>query len=175
MINGIAVAPVKIYVKLSRNSIDGLFTIVNITGEQAAHNDTLFKRLPIASGQPGYAGTSNVKGKSPIPANKDLWLWLSPKQVGLKPGHRGIGEFWPISENVNDSRFISAGMYKGYPVVRGNIGWHLDNALKGSAGCVVQKYTLGTPTERKLATDTLAFFQKLRRSGFTHAPIRTFY
>ena len=110
-------------------SIEGAFTI-------QAHDDNIttkvFNRVHTRSGQRGHENTSWRRSKSPIPYG-DLWLWTHSINRGMKPGKTGIGEFFFISSDKSDPLVIS----RGEGQVRRAIGLHAENALPGSAGCIV--------------------------------------
>lgn len=117
-------------------TIEGLFTLKSSNPADEADN---LIRLPARSGQRGYEGTSWERGKSPIPVGK-YWLWVGRgKDIGVQPGRTGIGEFYPISSGDDPRLIINVGrpMPKKNRLFRQDIGLHPENALPGSAGCIV--------------------------------------
>lgn len=121
--------PYRAFYKRDLNSIDGVFTILNRhTGEK------IFSRLPARSGQRGYTQYDWTRGKAPIPRGQHYIHFQTPKQKDRWPGRTGIGEFWSISNQLDNPRLIrdkKTGLY------RYDIGIHPENSFPGSAGCIV--------------------------------------
>lgn len=128
----------------------GFFTL-NEDGKE------IFKQLPARSGQRGFENTDWVTGKSPCPKG-DLLLWLSPKDVGVLPKGKGIGEFYPISSGEFDRNTISES--------NGNrkrlyVGLHPENAFAGSAGCIVLLWD--TPDKKAKMLALFKYLKELRK------------
>jgi hypothetical protein len=156
-------APFTLYVDRNPNSIEGRLTlqpdVTQIKANTLIDDNTPFIRLPIRSGQKGYEGTSWVRGKSPIPFGQ-FRLWLQPLSRGVLPGKTGIGEFYPISSSVKDKRLLQHTHNKHF--IRQDIGLHRENALPGSAGCVV--LVANTPEESRLIDRLFDFLTQLGKS-----------
>lgn len=117
-----------------------------------------FKQLPARSGQRGFENTNWVTGKSPCPKGK-LYLWLHPKDMGVLPKNKEIGEFYPISSSPDNMNIIQEenGSRK-----RLYVGLHPENAFAGSAGCVV---LLWDTLDKKLKMEALfAFLRGLSKT-----------
>lgn len=124
-------------------SIDGRFTLQIVERSTGKVVEKIAK-LPASSGQRSGIGQDWLRGKSGIPFCKQrengtyipFVLWLRrTKQFGQHPQSRGIGEFYPISSGLDNSRVIKDP--NGTSQERWDIGLHGNNAIAGSAGCVV--------------------------------------
>lgn len=118
------------FYKRDPKSIDGQFTIQKTTGNKTFK---IFERIYSRSGQKGYTSTDWVRAKSPVP-RRDLWLWTHSINVGAKPGKTGIGEFFFISSDPQNPLII---VDEKTAKNRSAVGLHAENALPGSAGCIV--------------------------------------
>lgn len=152
------------FIKRFRNSVDCLFTLHEWEEGQLIEH---FTRLPARSGQAGYTNTNWFRGKSPIPIGEH-WLHLSPRQTGQKGGasqetSTGIGEFWPISSDLNQTSII----WGPNGEIREHIGLHWENRWKGSAGCPVLQWD--TP-EREARVESV--METLRKKSKTIKAIR---
>lgn len=126
----------KAYYDRRDDTMDGLFTL------QKTENNAIvpityrgqimdFVRFQARSGQRMFSKTDGITGKSPIPKGK--WhLWLNPLNKGQAPGQTGVGEFFPISSSLENSSILECSN-----IQRIGIGLHKENALPGSAGCIV--------------------------------------
>jgi hypothetical protein len=110
----------------NENTVDGFLTLIKIDDDGTVTN--VFKKLAARSGQAGHTKTSWTRGKSPIPygthkmTTKPTPLWMEP--VGTP--------FFAIGSLIEKIRVIFSGESE-----RWDIGLHLENRFKGSAGCVV--------------------------------------
>lgn len=126
-------AVIKAFFDRNPKDINGFFTIQKTENGKTTK---LIDRVPARSGQGGYTGSSWVRGKSPIPFTSEVGsvpyrLWLNPLNVGTRAGARGIGQFYNISTEENPNVIEMNGKQ------RLAIGLHEENALPGSAGCIV--------------------------------------
>lgn len=142
------------------NSIEGVFTIQEIVDGKATK---IFERKASRSGQRGYTQSSWVRGKSPIPYtaqvhNQPYRLWTNCIGHGLKPGKTGIGEAFPISTGANED-LITDGTH-----TRTLIRLHGENAIPGSAGCIV--------IVKQAEFDKIAaYLEKLKADGIRWIPL----
>lgn len=92
----------------------------------------MLEKVPARSGQRAYANTDNRLGKSPIPYGD--WILHADKeeQKRVKPVGRGIG--WAFHISSSKDNFLSLVTKK---ITRTAIMLHAENALPGSAGCIV--------------------------------------
>jgi hypothetical protein len=136
------------------HSILGKFSIRHRSG------DFLVTQAVTRSGQAGHTQTSWVRGKSPIPYG-EYRLYLHPNNVGMKAGRTGIGEFYPISNQPDQATILNPLNKKQK---RTEIGLHQENALPGSAGCIVVVFeTDWLDIRRKLA--------EIREQGYDYIPL----
>ena len=133
-------------------TIEGLFSLAIIEDGKARK---LFERLPARSGQRGHTQTNWTRGKSPIPFGHHKLL-LKPVAPETWPNATGIGEFYPIFSQEPNHRLIVNKADSS--LERVDIGLHPENALPGSAGCVV--LLVDTP-ERKATVAALFKFLRL--------------
>jgi hypothetical protein len=145
----------------------GAFTLQHAaTGKPVIHDGVVFKRIKGLSGSKAQAHTEWVTGKSGIPYGR-AFLWLKPVNPGTKPGVAGIGEFWPISDMLDDSTVIWSPDKKQK---RLHIGQHADNAIPGSAGCIVHPYTGATTQQRETWKALSAFYRWCIAKGWDYIP-----
>lgn len=140
-----------IYFDKSLKSITGVLTmqvVEVVDGKNKVH--TLFKRLPVLSGQAGFEGTDWIRGKSPIPFGRHK---ISTKSVPLQMEPRGT-PFFPIYSHSKDKNTIWSPDKK---YKREAIGLHYENRFPGSVGCVV-----GLPKDFK---DLFDFLRNLNQKG----------
>lgn len=115
------------YFDRNYGTVHGAFTL------QRVENGLIypvFKRLPAASGQARYTKGDKewVTGKSPIPMGTH---WLSTKSVPLLLPPVGT-PFYPIGTEPGTDVILGKDGKK-----RTAVGLHMENALPGSAGCIV--------------------------------------
>jgi hypothetical protein len=140
-----------IYFDKSLKSVDGVLTMQAtevVDGKTKVY--TLFKRIPVKSGQQGFEGTNWVRGKSPIPFGKHK---LSTKSVPLQMEPKGT-PFFPIYSHSKDKNTIWSDDKK---YKREAIGLHFDNQFPSSIGCVV--------SEPKLFKDLFDYLRNLNQKG----------
>ena len=151
------------YFDRSFKNIEGKFTIHEYDPETKV-TKAPFRQMAARSGQKGYEASSWTRGKSPIPFG-EYFLWLQPKDRGTEPGARGIGEFYPISNKQDNPRLISNRDREEQE--RWDIGLHKENALPGSAGCIV--LVTDRPSQKK---EVAALFDFLVQLGKTNEFIK---
>jgi hypothetical protein len=120
--------PFKAYFDRSTKTIEGRFSILHSDGRY------VIEKARVRSGQKGWTHSSWTRGKSPIPFGV-FNLYTKPTNVGQVAGAKGVGEFFPV-DNQGDRRTIRHPDY-GNRYARFDIGLHEENALQGSAGCIV--------------------------------------
>lgn len=152
----------KIYYDRQAGSIEGFLTVQKSVGEEVTK---LFSRLPARSGQRGWENTSWQRGKSPIPYGSHKLL-LKPVNPGTWPGKTGIGEFFPIFTSDHDKRVIFDP--KDGSKRRIDVGLHPENAIPGSAGCIV---LLTDTPEKKSKVKELFSFLRDQSSVYTYLPL----
>jgi hypothetical protein len=156
------------YYDRSIESINGLFTVKTVN-KLSGLVVREFARLPSSSGQRGYEKISFKRGKAPIPFSNELTkpykLWIDkPLQEREWAGARGIGAFYAIS--TENDRITTKNKYGE---IRENLGWHPNNLIAGSAGCVVVE--ADTEERRKQIIAIWDYFDKLAETGITNIPL----
>lgn len=126
------------YFKRGITSFEGVFTIQRSENGQVVEKP--IDRVRARSGGASYFNREWIRGKSPIPRG-DFNLWLKPNNKGAKAGATGIGEFYPICNKGDRYTIIETPCPAGQkPRIREEIGLHDENAIPGSAGCIVIVY-----------------------------------
>lgn len=167
--NKFKVAPFRVFYKRSLKTNSGVMTIQDTTGKPVVFNGVEFRRLLSLSGSVSQSHTNWVTGRSPIPLDVGpMYLWLKPVGLGLKPGSRGIGEAWPISNDLNNIDIVRG---KNPGQLRTLIRLHLDNAIPGSAGCIVLPYELAPKSRKAAAQAVLDWLNDLRKQGYDYIPL----
>lgn len=155
---------IKAYYDRKENSIYGLFTIQEVTGNTITY--PVQRRMRATSGQNGFLKPPSFTiGRSPIPYSKEIekvgqyYLWLRPINVGMRPGRTGIGETWPIS-NTPSPDVIRNERGRGRTLIR----LHEENAIPGTAGCIaiVNRWDFQAIHE---------YLMKKKREGVTKIPL----
>jgi len=144
----------KIYYDRTRGQMDGVLTLQSVENGKAVK---IFERLPVRSGQPGYLNGGEddwVRGNGATPYGRH-WLNCNPTKMVLMPKNT---PFYSISSQKGTKTIFSPGLSKK----RFDIGLHLENQFKGSAGCCV--LIVDTPEQRKQADELLAFIVRLRQN-----------
>lgn len=126
------------FFKRPKDSIFGVFTLTKTIyddeGEVIGKPVKLLDKVPASSGQQrAVFNLYKQGGLGPIPYGN--WYIHCKKDVsrGVKPGAKGIGWFFPVSDSPLETLFRKI-------LNRMDIGVHCDNSIQGSAGCVVLKY-----------------------------------
>jgi hypothetical protein len=156
------------YYDRSIESINGLFTVKTINRISGLVVRE-FARLPSSSGQRGYEKESFRRGKSPIPFSNELAkpykLWIDkPNQERQWAGAGGIGAFYHIS--TEDDRVTTKNKYGQERKI---LGWHPNNLIPGSAGCVVSE--ADSEERRKQIIAIWDYFDKLAETGIVNIPL----
>ena len=110
-----------------------LHTILGKFSIRAADGTYIVEKLVARSGIPGYSKTDWIRGKSPVPWG-EFNLSTVPNNIGQVAGKTGIGECFPV-DNEGDRMTIRNPENKRQR--RLEICVHEENAIPGSAGCIV--------------------------------------
>lgn len=123
---------VRIFFKRSKSDFTGVLTIQEYKNGEL--HKVVFDKVPCRSGSPYWNHSMGDwrRKVSPCPIG-DYALTTTPNNRGLKPGAKGIGEAFPIS-NQKDAYTI---LGKEKDQKRTEIMFHAENAIPGSAGCIV--------------------------------------
>jgi len=146
------------YYKRFKGTVDGLFTIQS-HNPATRQTQALFSRHPARSGQPGYADTEWIQGKSPIPVGR-FHLWLHPVPLQFSP----VGTpFFPISSSLENRKFLRDSLS---PKQREDVGLHLENEFTGTLCCIALLHDT-----RVQKAYTHAIFEFLKTLGETRKTI----
>jgi hypothetical protein len=123
---------IRAFYKRYPDRVDGLFTLHEYDDKGRVISAHSIVRVAARSGQAEHTRTDWHRGKSPIPYGDHLLFTASLKR-GQWSDTDGIGEFFPISNDVGDRHTITGPAGQ----MRKHIGLHPENQWPGSAGCIV--------------------------------------